>query len=284
MKTATKLIRRYRPTTSSRRKASVLRIKKVRKPKKSLLGRLSKRSGRDSFGHVSVRHRGAGNKRLYRMVDFQQKRFDVPAIIESIEYDPNRNARISLIKYADGKYSYILAYKGAEIGHEIISSKDKVPTRSGNRTRLKNIPLGTEVHNVEIEPNSGGKLFRAAGAYGTIEAKEEKYINIKTPSKETRIINSNCFASIGAVGNAEHSLVRIGKAGRNRHRGIRPTVRGVAMSPNAHPHGGGEGKSPIGMKSSKTFTGRIARGVKTRRKHKYSDKFIIKRRKSKKGR
>lgn len=279
MPAKTKLIQRYRPTTSSRRKASVLRVKKSYKPKKSLLSGINKRSGRDSFGHVSVRHRGAGNKRLYRLVDFKQRKFDVPATIEAIEYDPNRNARIMLIKYNDGSYSYILAYKGAELGHEIIASEEKVSIKSGNRTRLKNIPLGTEVHNVEIEPNTGGKLFRAAGSYGVIEAKEEKYINIKTPSKETRMILADCFASIGAVGNAEHSLVRIGKAGRNRHRGIRPTVRGVAMAPNAHPHGGGEGKSPVGMKSSKTFTGKIARGVKTRIKHKYSDKFIIKRRK-----
>lgn len=274
-----KLIKRYRPTTASRRLASVLRFRQKNKPKKSLLGRLLKRSGRDSFGRVSVRHRGAGHKRLYRKVDFKQMRFDLPSTIEAVEYDPNRNSRILLLKYKDGSYSYVLAYKGAEVGHEIISSLKKVPIKSGNRTKLKNLPLGTEVHNVELNPGAGGKLFRAAGAYGILEAKEEKYVNLKTPTKETRMVLSNCLASIGAVGNAEHSLVRIGSAGRNRHRGIRPTVRGVAMSPNAHPHGGGEGKSPVGMKSSKTFTGRIARGVKTRRKHKYSDKLIIKRRK-----
>ena len=279
MKIKNKLIKRYRPTTASRRLASVLRIRQKTKPKKSLLGSITKRSGRDSFGRVSVRHRGAGNKRLYRQVDFKQTRFDLMASIEAIEYDPNRNSRILLIKYKDGKFSYILAYKGAEVGHEIISSKDRVAIKSGNRTRLKNMPLGTEVHNVELQPGAGGKLFRAAGAYGILEAKEEKYVNLKTPAKETRMVLADCFASIGAVGNAEYSLIRIGSAGRNRHRGIRPTVRGVAMSPNAHPHGGGEGKSPIGMKSSKTFTGKIARGVKTRKKHKYSDKLIIKRRK-----
>ncbi|MCX6811150.1 MAG: 50S ribosomal protein L2 [Candidatus Berkelbacteria bacterium] len=278
MPAKTKLIKRYRPTTSSRRLASVLRIKQKKRPKKSLLGKILKRSGRDSFGHISVRHRGGGNKRLYRLVDFRQTRFDVPATIEAIEYDPNRNARILLIKYADGKYSYILAYKDAEIGHQIITSNENVPIRAGNRTRLKNIPLGTEVHNVEIQPNGGAKLFRAAGTYGIIEAKEEKYINLRTPSKETRMVSANCFASIGAIGNAEYSLVRIGKAGRNRHRGIRPTVRGVVMSPRAHPHGGGEGKSPIGLKSPKTFTGKIARGVRTRRKHKYSNQFIVKKR------
>jgi large subunit ribosomal protein L2 len=274
----TKAIKRYRPTTSSRRLASVLRIKQKTRPKKSLLGGTLKRSGRDSFGHISVRHRGGGNKKRYRMVDFRQTRFDIPAEVMAIEYDPNRNARILLIKYTDGKYSYILAYKGAEVGHQIITSNDKVPIKSGNRTRLKNIPLGIEVHNVELQPNGGAKFFRAAGTYGTIEAKEEKYVNLRTPSKETRMISADSFASIGAVGNAEYSLVRIGKAGRNRHRGIRPTVRGVVMSPRAHPHGGGEGKSPIGLKSSKTFTGKIARGVRTRRKHKYSNQFIIKKR------
>lgn len=274
----TKTIKRYRPTTPSRRLASVLKIKQESKPKKSLLGRLSKRAGRDSFGHVSVRHRGAGNKRLYRLIDFRQTKFDLSAEVLAIEYDPNRNARILLIRYVDQKYSYILAYKGAEIGHQIICSEDRVPIKAGNRTRLKNIPLGTEVYNVEIQPNAGAKLFRAAGSYGTVEAREEKYVNLRTPSKETRMVLAECFASIGAVGNAEHSLVRIGRAGRNRHRGIRPTVRGVAMSPRAHPHGGGEGKSPIGLKSSKTFTGKIARGVRTRKRNKYSNKYIIKRR------
>ena len=274
-----KTIKKYRPNTASRRLASVLKFRQKNRPKKSLLGKLSKRSGRDSFGRVSVRHRGAGHKRLYRRVDFRQIRFDLKATVETIEYDPNRNSRILLIKYEDGKYGYILAYKGVEVGHELIFSRSKVAIKSGNRTKLKNMPLGTELHNVELSPGAGGKLFRAAGAYGILEAKEEKYVNLKTPAKETRMVLAECFASIGAVGNAEHSLIRMGSAGRNRHRGIRPTVRGVAMSPNAHPHGGGEGKSPVGMKSSKTFTGKIARGVRTRRKHKYSDKFIMKRRK-----
>lgn len=274
-----KIIKKYRPNTAARRLASVLRFRQKTKPKKSLLGNIRKRSGRDSSGQISVRHRGAGHKKLYRKIDFKQMRFDLPSTIEAVEYDPNRNSRILLLKYKDGSYSYILAYKGAEVGHEIISSLKKVPIRSGNRTKLKNLPLGTEVHNVELNPGAGGKLFRAAGAYGILEAKEEKYVNLKTPAKEIRRVLSNCFASIGAVGNAECSSVRIGKAGRNRHRGIRPTVRGVAMAPNAHPHGGGEGKSPVGIKSSKTFTGRIARGVKTRKKHKYSNRLIIKRRK-----
>jgi len=183
-----------------------------------------------------------------------------------------------LLKDEAGKYSYILAYRGAEVGHELIFSQEKVPVKAGNRTAIKNLPLGTEIHNVEMEPMAGGKLFRAAGSYGLIEAKEGRFATLRTPSKEKRLVSIDCFASIGAVGNSEYSLVRIGKAGRNRHRGIRPTVRGVVMSPRAHPHGGGEGKSPIGLKSSKTFTGKIARGVKTRKKHKYSNKFIIKRR------
>lgn len=279
-----KTLKKYRPTTSSRRLASVLKFKQKTPARKSLLGGVLKRSGRDSFGRVSVRHRGGGHKRLYRRVDFKQMEFDKKAVIEGIEYDPNRNARILLIKYEDGRRAYILAYQGAEVGHELINSLERVPIKPGNRTRLKNIPLGTEVHNVELQPRSGGKLFRSAGSYGTVEAKEEKYVNLKMPSKETRMVLADCLASIGAVGNAEHSLVRIGKAGRNRHRGIRPTVRGVVMSPRAHPHGGGEGKSPIGLKSSKTFTGRIARGVRTRRKHKYSNRLIIKRRGNKKGR
>lgn len=274
-----KIIRKYRPNTAARRLASVLRFRQKTKPKKSLLGNIRKRSGRDSSGQISVRHRGAGHKKLYRKIDFKQTRFDLPAMIEAIEYDPNRNARILLIKYRDNKFSYILAYQNAEVGHEIVSSEKRVAIKSGNRTRLKNIPLGAQVYNVELNPGAGGKLFRAGGAYGVLEAKEEKYVNLKTPAKEIRRVLSDCFASIGAVGNAGCSLVRIGKAGRNRHRGIRPTVRGVAMSPKAHPHGGGEGKSPVGMKSSKTFTGKIARGVRTRRKHKYSDRLIIKRRK-----
>ena len=275
-----KLVKLYRPTTPSRRLASVLRFrnKKKSKPKKSLISGINKRSGRDSFGRVSVRHRGRGHKRLYRLIDFKQLKFDQPATVEAIEYDPNRNARILLIKFTDNTYAYILAYKGAEVGHEILSSKKRVPIKPGNRTRLKNIPLGTLIHNLELKPEAGGKLFRAAGAYGIVEAKEGRYVNLRLPSKEKRIVLVDCFASIGAVGNQEFSLVRIGKAGRNRHRGIRPTVRGVAMSPNSHPHGGGEGKSPVGMKSSKTFTGKIARGKRTRKKHKYSDKFIIKRR------
>lgn len=274
-----KNIRRYRPTSPARRLGSVLksRGKKIR-AKKTLLGGLSKRAGRDSFGRVSVRHRGGGEKRLYRRIDFKGLNLDQKGEIQSIEYDPNRNARIILVKFENGKFAYLLAYKGAEIGHEIIASKNEVPIKSGNRTTLSNIPLGTQVHNVELGPGAGGKLFRSAGAYGMVEAKEGKYVNLKAPSKEVRRVLGSCMASIGAVGNEEFSLLRTGGAGRNRHRGIRPTVRGVAMSPRAHPHGGGEGKSGIGMKSAKTFTGKIARGVRTRKKHKYSDKLIIKRR------
>ena len=273
-------IKKHKPTTPSLRWTQTADFAELTTdtPYKPLLRPIKRTGGRNAYGRITVRHQGGGHKRLYRLIDFKQLKFDQPATVEAIEYDPNRNARILLIKFTDNTYAYILAYKGAEVGHEILSSKKRVPIKPGNRTRLKNIPLGTLIHNLELKPEAGGKLFRAAGAYGIVEAKEGRYVNLRLPSKEKRIVLVDCFASIGAVGNQEFSLVRIGKAGRNRHRGIRPTVRGVAMSPNSHPHGGGEGKSPVGMKSSKTFTGKIARGKRTRKKHKYSDKFIIKRR------
>jgi len=273
-----KTIRRYKPTTPSRRGATAIKPFTKNKPRKKLLAFINKRSGRDSKGRISVRHRGAGAKKLYRSVDFKQLNFDKKATVIQKEYDPNRSANILLIQYEDGKYSYILEYKGAEPGHEIITS-EKVKVKAGNRTRLKNLPLGTEVHNVELKPLAGGILLRSAGSYGIIEAKEDKYVTLKMPSKETRMVLADCFASVGSVGNPEYSLVRIGSAGRKRHMGIRPTVRGLAMHPGAHPHGGGEGKAPIGLKHQKTYRGKPARGVKTRKKHKYSNKLIIKRRK-----
>lgn len=269
---------RYKPTTPARRGASVIRLGKKTKPRKKLLGETLKKSGRDSRGRISVRRRGGGHKRKYRKIDFKRTKFDQKAQVKRIEYDPNRSANILLVKYEDGTYSYILGYKGAQLDHEVVSG-EKVPIKSGNRTKLKNIPLGTEVYNVETNPGAGGVLFRSAGSRGAIEAKEGKYVNIITPSKETRRVLGESFASIGSVGNADHARQKIGKAGRKRHMGMRPKVRGVAMHPGAHPHGGGEGKTGIGLKHPKTFTGKIARGVKTRKKKKYSDGLIIKGRK-----
>ena len=273
-------IKLYKPTTQSRRGMSVTdySILTKKKPEKSLLMTLKNHAGRDKTGHISVRHQGAGVKRRYRIISELSDKLDVKAIIKSLEYDPYRNAFISLIEYTDGTKAYILAWEGLKVDEEIVAS-EKTEIKPGNRMRLKNIPTGVPIFGIEIHPGQGGKLVKGAGTQATILAKEGKLATIKMPSSEVRKINLDCFASIGQVSNQTFSNIRIGKAGRNRWKGIRPSVRGKAMNPNSHPHGGGEGQNSIGLKYPKTPWGKHALGVKTRKKKKYSDNLIVQRRK-----
>lgn len=275
-------IKKYKPRTPGRRQSSVCDFDVVtrRKPEKSLVATSKRKVGRNNEGRVTTRHKGGGVKRKYRIIDFQQRKFDIPATVKSIEYDPNRSAYIALIVYADGKKSYILAPADMKVGDKIISSK-KGEIKTGNRFVLKNIPAGISIYNIELSPGQGGKFVRAAGTQAQISGKEKGYVHIKMPSGEVRKINNQCTASIGSLSKPEHNLIKIGKAGRNRLKGIRPTVRGKAMFPAAHPHGGGEGGSPIGLKSPKTPWGAKTLGKKTRRR-KYTNKMIIRSRKSKK--
>jgi len=252
-----------------------------REPEKRLTLPLKKKAGRNKGGRITVRHRGGGAKRKYRIIDFGQKRLDVPAQIETIEYDPNRSAFIALLKYEDGDKSYILAPDNIKIGDRVICSKT-APVKIGNRVPLKNIPVGVPIFNIEIEPGRGGKIVRSAGTSAQILSKEGDFALIKLPSKEQRLIHQDCFATIGSVSNPENKIRVIGKAGIRRHMGIRPTVRGSAMNPVDHPHGGGEGRAPIGLKYPKTPWGKPALGKKTRKKKKWSNRYIVKRRKRKK--
>ena len=273
----------YKPTTPGQRGMTGINYSLLtkKKPEKKLLKPLKKTAGRGSNGRITIRHRGGGAKRLYRIIEFSEKRMDIPAKVVSLEYDPNRTSFIALLEYPDKERQYILAPQGLETGDEIIYS-EKAPLTPGNRTRLKNMPVGTMVYNVETEPGRGGKLIRSAGTGAQVLAQEGKYTHLKMPSTEVRKISNKCFASIGAVSNPEHRFVKIGKAGRTRLKGRRPTVRGSAMNPPDHPHGGGEGRSSIGLKHPKTPWGKPALGVKTRKKHKWTSKFIIQRRKKKK--
>lgn len=273
-------IKELKPTSPGRRFTKVIdtSILTKKKPQKSLLRPLKKKAGRDKTGQISIRHRGGGAKRLYRLVDFKQTRYDLPAKIVAIEYDPNRRAFIALIEYPDKTKSYILAPQGLKVGDEIISS-EKTEIKVGNRMKLKNIPTGMPIYNIELSPGKGGQIVRGAGNSATIIAKEGKYAHLRLPSGEIRKVLLESAASIGQVSNPLVSSIKIGKAGRVRWKGIRPTVRGKAMHPAAHPHGGGEGVSPIGLKYPKTAWGKPAIGVRTRKKKKYSDKLIIKRRK-----
>ncbi len=248
------------------------------KPEKKLVKGKKRISGRNVRGVITVRHRGGGAKRLYRIVDFKQDKMDIPGKVQTIEYDPSRSAFICLVAYKDGEKRYILAPEGIKVGDEVITSL-KAPIKVGSRLPLSAIPLGTEVHNIELQPGKGGQIVRAAGTKAVILAKDEKYATLKLPSGEVRLVPKECMASIGTVSNKEHNLEKIGKAGRSRWLGRRPTVRGSAMNPVDHPHGGGEGKAPIGLPYPKTPWGKPARGVKTRKKKKYSDKYILKRRK-----
>jgi large subunit ribosomal protein L2 len=246
-------------------------------PVKSLTIGLRKRAGRNSRGKITVRHRGGGHKRRYRQIDFRRDKFDVPATVRSIEYDPNRSARIALVVYADGEKRYIIAPLGLKVGDKVISSKQS-EIRPGNTLPLRNIPQGTMIHNIELQEGRGGQLVRSAGTSAQLLAKEgDEYAIIRLPSGEERFIRQECLATIGQVGNIEHGNVKLGKAGRKRYLGIRPTVRGSAMNPNDHPHGGGEGRSPVGMPGPKTPWGQPALGKRTRR-NKSTDKYIFRRR------
>ena len=272
----------YKPTTPSRRGMSVLTFEEItaKKPERSLLVSLKKHSGRNSYGRITVRHKGGGVRRKYRLIDFKRNTTDAEATVVSIEYDPNRSANIALIQYEDGKKAYIIAPDKLSVGDKIRSSVE-ADIKPGNCLPLEFIPLGTLVHNVEMHPGKGAQLVRAAGMYAQVMAKENGYAQLRLPSGEVRMIALNCKATVGTVGNSDHENVNLGKAGRKRHMGIRPTVRGSVMNPCNHPHGGGEGKSPVGRPGPVTPWGKPAMGYKTRSKKNKSDKFIVKRRNAK---
>ncbi len=251
-----------------------------KEPEKTLVRSLKKRGGRANSGRITVRHRGGGQKRLYRMIEFSQERLAEKAAVKALEYDPNRTAFLALLEYQDGKKAYILAPQGLKVGDEVLFD-EKAPLSPGNRLRLKDIPVGTFVHNVELVPGGGGKMVRGAGTSAQVVAQEGKYTHLKMPSGELRKVIGQCFASVGEVSNPERRFQKLGKAGRVRRKGIRPTVRGSAMAPVDHPHGGGEGRAPIGLKHPKTPWGKPALGVRTRKK-KWTDKLIIQRRQRKK--
>ncbi len=275
-------MKKYKPTSPGRRHATREDFSVItkKKPEKGLLKMLKKSPGRNNQGRITVRHKSKGAKKFYRLVDFGQKRLDQPAKIVALEYDPYRTSFIMLLEYSDGEKAYRLAPQGVKIGEELVIS-EKTPLRPGNRMKLKNIPIGTEVYNLELSPGSGGKLVKSAGSSAKVLGIEGKDMHIKMPSTEIRKIHKECFATIGALSRADHRYARLGKAGKKRHKGIRPAVRGSAMTPRDHPHGGGEGRTGIGLKHPKTPWGKIARGVKTR-KRKHTNKFIIQRRNKKK--
>ena len=273
-------IKQYKPTTPSRRHMTVSTFEEITKtkPEKSLTTKLVKRAGRNNQGRLTVRHQGGGHKRKYRIIDFKRNKDGVPGKVAAIEYDPNRSANIALIHYQDGEKRYILAPHGLKVGSVVESGPD-ADIRVGNALPLRNIPTGTMIHNIELKPGRGGQLVRAAGASAVLLGKEKKYAIVRLTSGETRMILLDCRATIGQVGNLDHELITIGKAGRARWLGKRPTVRGSAMNPADHPHGGGEGKAPIGRKSPVTPWGKPTLGYKTRKKNKPSDKYILRRRK-----
>ncbi len=275
-------IKVYKPTSPGRRGMSVSTFEEITKesPEKTLVRSLKKHAGRNVRGKVTVRHRGGGNKRLYRIIDFKRDKHGIPARVSAIEYDPNRSARIALLIYADGEKRYIVAPVGLQVNDTVMSGP-QAEVRVGNTLPLANIPLGTLIHNIELRPGKGGQLVRSAGAAAQLLAKEGDYAQVRLPSGEVRRIRLECMATVGQVGNLDHSNIRLGKAGRKRHMGRRPEVRGTAMTPRDHPHGGGEGRQPVGMPGPKTPWGRPARGYKTRR-NKATDKYIVRRRPSKK--
>lgn len=273
-------IKKYKPTSNGRRGMSVSDFAEITtdKPEKSLLAPLHKRGGRNNQGKLTVRHQGGGHKRQYRIIDFKRDKDGIPGRVASIEYDPNRTANIALINYADGEKRYILAPKGLRVG-DAIESGENADIKVGNALPLNNIPVGTVIHNVELKPGRGGQLVRSAGAQAQILGREDKYILIRLVSGEVRLVLGTCRATVGQVGNIDHELIKVGKAGRSRWKGIRPTVRGSVMNPNDHPHGGGEGRAPIGRKSPMSPWGKPTLGYKTRKRNKASDKFIVRRRK-----
>ncbi|MBR2734939.1 MAG: 50S ribosomal protein L2 [Clostridia bacterium] len=275
-------IKNYKPTTASRRNMSVTDYSELSKvaPEKSLLLPMNKHAGRNSYGRITVRHRGGGNRRKYRIIDFKRQKFGVPGKVLTLEYDPNRSSHIALVEYADGEKRYIIAPQGLTVGQEIIAG-ESADIKTGNALPLVNIPVGTFVHNIELYPGKGAQLARAAGIMAQLMAKEGKYALLRLPSGELRNVPVECMATIGQVGNIDHENVKIGKAGRKRNMGWRPQVRGSVMNPCDHPHGGGEGKSPVGRPGPTTPWGKPALGYKTRAKKKASNKYIVKRRNSK---
>ena len=275
-------IRNYKPITPGSRQRSVLMSDDITKttPEKSLVVTKKKTNGRNNQGKITVRHRGGGVKRKYRLIDFKRNKDGITAIVASIEYDPNRSANIALLNYKDGEKAYIIAPKELKVG-DIVESGEKVDVRTGNAMQIANIPVGTVIHNIELKPGKGGQLARSAGGSAQILGREDQYVLIRLASGETRKILGTCRATVGVVGNEDYSLVKVGKAGRTRHMGIRPTVRGSVMNPNDHPHGGGEGRAPIGRSGPMTPWGKPALGLKTRKNKKESDKYIVTRRKKK---
>ncbi len=271
-------IKSYKPTSPGRRGMTVSTFEQITrsKPEKSLLRPLHKKAGRNARGVITVRHRGGGHKRKYRIIDFKRDKFDIPAVVSSIEYDPNRSARIALLTYVDGEKRYIIAPQGLRVGDKIMSGPN-AEIKVGHALPISQIPLGTQVHNLELYPGKGGQLVRSAGTAAQLLAKEGSFAQVRLPSGEVRLVNQNCMATIGVVGNVEHNIIKLGKAGRKRWMGIRPTVRGTAMDPNSHPHGGGEGRSSVGMPGPKTPWGKPALGAKTRR-NKVTNKHIVRRR------
>ena len=276
-------IKSFKPYTPARRNMTVSAfdgVDKKAKPERSLVETLKKNAGRNSYGHITVRHKGGGNKRKYRVIDFKRQKLDMPATVQRIEYDPNRSAFIALIKYEDETLSYILAPYGLKAGDKVVSSA-AADIKPGNCLPIANIPVGTVIHNVELQPGHGAQLVRSAGAAAQLMAKEGELAQVRLPSGEVRYVRMNCTACIGQVGNLDHENVHIGKAGRTRHMGIRPTVRGSVMNPNDHPHGGGEGRAPVGRPGPVTPWGKPAMGYKTRKGKNPTNKFIVKRRNSK---
>ncbi|MFC4405008.1 50S ribosomal protein L2 [Gracilibacillus xinjiangensis] len=273
-------IKKYKPTSNGRRGMSVSDFSEITtdQPEKSLLAPLSKRGGRNNQGKLTVRHQGGGHKRKYRIIDFKRDKDGIPGNVATIEYDPNRTANIALIHYADGEKRYILAPKGLQVGQQVESGPD-ADIKAGNALPLINIPVGTVVHNIELKPGRGGQLARSAGAQAQILGREGKYVLVRLTSGEVRLVLATCRATVGQVGNLEHELINVGKAGRSRWLGKRPTVRGSVMNPNDHPHGGGEGRAPIGRKSPMSPWGKPTLGYKTRKRNKPSDKFIVRKRK-----
>ena len=273
-------MKHFKAYTPSRRNMTVSDFSEITKktPEKSLLAKKAKNSGRNSYGRITVRHHGGGNRQKYRIIDFKRNKDDMFATVVGIEYDPNRSANIALLQYEDGTLSYIIAPQGLKDGDKVISGA-KADIKPGNCMPIESIPVGTMIHNIELNPGQGGKMVRAAGQGAQLMAKEGKYSHVRLPSGEMRLVLTKCRATIGTIGNADHENVKIGKAGRTSHMGIRPTVRGSVMNPVDHPHGGGEGRAPVGHAGPMTPWGKPALGYKTRKKNKQSNKFIVKRRK-----
>ncbi len=275
-------VKSFKPTSPGRRQMTVSAFEEITasKPEKSLLAPMKKTAGRNAQGCITVRHHGGGHKRQYRVIDFKRNKDNIPARVATIEYDPNRSARIALLNYADGEKRYILAPNGLKVGDVIVSGPES-DIKIGNCLPIDNIPVGTVIHNVELKPEKGAQLCRAAGASAQLMAKEGKYATLRLPSGEMRLVLLTCRATIGQVGNLEHEIINIGKAGRTRWMGVRPTVRGSVMNPNDHPHGGGEGRAPVGRKCPVSPWGKSAHGGNTRKKNNVNDKFIVKSRKNK---